>query len=429
MPYKTVASVPKHVPKDKRKQWLEVFNSVYAAQVEKGASVEKAEEAAFRQANGVIKKVKAMEFPKYSLCIPIELKDVEQVKSKTKLLYMGQFNHGLYGEFNITEKDLQHAIDNFNDGVGVSKFDDNGTHALPGNYQHASYDANAEIAKASGWGFGLYLEDNSLFTDVEWTPMAKEFIQNKEFLFISPEFHPNWIDEQGRENGFTIIGFALTNVNFLREGMLPVELMNLIENNGGFEMDNKLKELLKLSDGSDGIKEVRELMQQNATLLEECERLKKDVAKLTKDNETSIGLKDAAITKLTERITTLETSTTKIEITKFVDGLIYDPKTRIGKILPSQKDEWVDLMLTNPNLEGMKKVMLGLPDLMIEETQGDGGNGKEANLNNPGEQVHKAALELQSKDPKLGYELAVEKVLNADKALMRAYTMDKTHAI
>ena len=50
MPYSSVDEVPDYVPKDKRKQWLEVFNSAYERQ--DGTAKEK-EEHAFAQANSV----------------------------------------------------------------------------------------------------------------------------------------------------------------------------------------------------------------------------------------------------------------------------------------------------------------------------------------------------------------------------------------
>ena len=53
MPYSSVSEVPEYVPKAKRKQWLEVFNSAYAAAKKDGKTNEEAEASAFAQANGV----------------------------------------------------------------------------------------------------------------------------------------------------------------------------------------------------------------------------------------------------------------------------------------------------------------------------------------------------------------------------------------
>ena len=61
MPYSSVKEVPDYVPEAHRKQWLEVFNSAYAAAKKDGKSDKDAESSAFAQANGVVKKEKASE--------------------------------------------------------------------------------------------------------------------------------------------------------------------------------------------------------------------------------------------------------------------------------------------------------------------------------------------------------------------------------
>lgn len=67
MPYATDAEVPSHVPKGKRSQWREVWNSAYAAAKKDGKSDKEAEASAFAQANGVTgaEKDKAMRFEKF----------------------------------------------------------------------------------------------------------------------------------------------------------------------------------------------------------------------------------------------------------------------------------------------------------------------------------------------------------------------------
>src|SRR5438034_9249362 len=56
MPYSNVSEVPDYVPKDKKKQWMEVWNSAHKAAKKKGMSDKDAEASAFAQANGVVKK-------------------------------------------------------------------------------------------------------------------------------------------------------------------------------------------------------------------------------------------------------------------------------------------------------------------------------------------------------------------------------------
>ena len=55
-PYKDVSEVPDSVPAGKKKQWMEVWNSVYDKAIKDGTSAKDAESSAFAQANGVVKK-------------------------------------------------------------------------------------------------------------------------------------------------------------------------------------------------------------------------------------------------------------------------------------------------------------------------------------------------------------------------------------
>jgi hypothetical protein len=156
--------------------------------------------------------------------IYIELREANIRTKWYKILYTGKFVHGKFGEFNITPEDLKQGIANFNAGVGVRKTAEQ-SFFLPGNYQHASFDANPEHAKASGRIHELKLEDDAIWARIEWTEKAQEYITKKEFSFISPEFMLNFTDEFGKEHGFTFVGFALTNENFLKAGQTEVTLM------------------------------------------------------------------------------------------------------------------------------------------------------------------------------------------------------------
>lgn len=54
--YASVSEVPGYVPKDSRKQWMDIWNSAYKAAKAKGMSDKDAESKAFAEASGVIKK-------------------------------------------------------------------------------------------------------------------------------------------------------------------------------------------------------------------------------------------------------------------------------------------------------------------------------------------------------------------------------------
>ena len=136
------------------------------------------------------------------------------------ILYPGKFRHALYGEFNITEADLQHALDNFKKGIATKEY--NGKRVLSFGYQHAESDPDPEKAKNSGICVDMRIKDGKLQAKVEWTSKALEYIKNKEFLWFSPEFDTNWKDEEGNRHGFTIIGGSLTNIPFLKRNQMAI---------------------------------------------------------------------------------------------------------------------------------------------------------------------------------------------------------------
>ena len=95
---------------------------------------------------------------------------------------------------------------------------------LPMDYNHASLSSDSEEAKASGWFLGLMLGDDGLYADVRWTKKAAEYIEAKEYKYISPEFTEAFVDEHGVEfEGPTLLAAALTNRPFLK-GMAPAAL-------------------------------------------------------------------------------------------------------------------------------------------------------------------------------------------------------------
>jgi hypothetical protein len=60
MPYSKPSDAPDWVAADKKKQWVEVWNSVYAAKKKAGMSDKEAEGEAFKQAGGVVKEKKEL---------------------------------------------------------------------------------------------------------------------------------------------------------------------------------------------------------------------------------------------------------------------------------------------------------------------------------------------------------------------------------
>lgn len=62
MPYASAADAPSYVPKAKRAQWVAVWNSAHAKAIKDGKDAKGAEQSAFAQANGAVKKESAVMF-------------------------------------------------------------------------------------------------------------------------------------------------------------------------------------------------------------------------------------------------------------------------------------------------------------------------------------------------------------------------------
>ena len=376
-----------------------------------------------------------------------------------KLLYVGNFKHSLYGEFEVTEKDLQNAVNNFNNKIAV-RLDESGNPELPGNYQHSSYEKNPENSKASGWIKSLYLKGKELYAKMEWTAKALEYIKNKEFKYISPEFAKNWTDENGKKYGFTVLGVALTNVNFLKKNMPALAFMedgenvisfelknemtkiplknnlnnNLNEKQGVFIMLNEMVKILNLNEGSedkDILEAVKKLTEDNAAFESKVQDLEKDinektenvkeltdkVTELEKEEKTDLTEINNQIKTLTEKNTELENRLKLEEAGKVIDGYIFNLTTGKGKIFPKQKEDWIKLYLNDS--DGIKKVLDDMPDVINYKESGTSNNSQEKDTD-PTVELNRKAAELAEKE-KIEFADAMNKVLDSDADLKERY--------
>lgn len=246
MPYTTADAVPKYVPEQYRAQWMEVWNSVY----EKTRD----EEAAFKQANGVIKKRKEESY-EAALNPPEEMppqnSDVDALKIDPLTLCDGELMSDIFSKypiiihlsavmptvewdgkatcaipvcvaggpwhrqgdsFSISDADLDSIVANFEKRKNSHIVID---------YEHASEHPNAALGgpvPAAGWIHRLYKRGTQLWANVEWTPQAEGMIKTGEYRFFSPALDWGFEDKtKGGIQGATMTSGALTNHPFLEE--------------------------------------------------------------------------------------------------------------------------------------------------------------------------------------------------------------------
>jgi len=149
-----------------------------------------------------------------SICLA-EAHGDEEVSEPFPVLYTGKFSHPESGEFTVTQRDLDKAVENFKALTGQG-------HELPIDYEHSFAEGKPE-APAAGWFKDLYREGKKLMARVSWTDRARKAITEDEYRYFSPEFTNKAKDEHGKEIGFALLSGGLTNRPHLK-GLGPVAL-------------------------------------------------------------------------------------------------------------------------------------------------------------------------------------------------------------
>lgn len=208
-------------------------------------------------------------------------------------LKVGKFKHS-GREFEITSKDLENMVANFN--KRVLKKD------LPIDYSHNDHE------RAAGWITGLALNDEktALIVTAKFTPAGAQALESKEFRYFSADFYLAYSDpEDGREYGMLLRGGALTNIPFIKEAeIVPLsedrlaEFLNSIE--GKKTMSENIADLkadLKLAQAkvadlekekvtfSDAVKGVDALKSEIQKLSDEKKALEVQLSDIAKDQE------------------------------------------------------------------------------------------------------------------------------------------------
>ena len=116
------------------------------------------------------------------------------------------FKDKRYGEFSITRQEVEAW------GRNLA--------LLPGGRALIDADHSAErpqpfrSTEALGWITGVDVENDTPMASVEWTPVGKQAILDKRFMFISPTYG-DWTDEQGATHRDVLQGAGVTNRPFL----------------------------------------------------------------------------------------------------------------------------------------------------------------------------------------------------------------------
>lgn len=120
-----------------------------------------------------------------------------------ELMLAGDTFHNAYGKISVKPDQLSEGIDTFN--------------ALPENERRLpiKYGKHDQGTDAAGWIKGLvgvpFGLPEKVLAIVEWNDAGAKAVKEKRQLYISPEFHPQWVNNKTGRRGFQFLGAALLN--------------------------------------------------------------------------------------------------------------------------------------------------------------------------------------------------------------------------
>jgi hypothetical protein len=126
-----------------------------------------------------------------------------------QIMRPGIFQHPEYGEFSITQQDMEEIVKNFNDRVRGQD--------IPIDVDHD------HKAGAIGWMKSVAMQNGNLYAVPEWTEAGAADVADGKYRYFSPHFGP-WKDpESGQAHRIVLMSGAVTNFPFLKN-MEPIAL-------------------------------------------------------------------------------------------------------------------------------------------------------------------------------------------------------------
>ncbi|GAB6100428.1 phage protease [Halanaerocella petrolearia] len=150
-----------------------------------------------------------------------------------QIIPLGSWTDHPSGKFRVTKADVVKIIENFAQEENDCVID----------YEHQTL--HGTEAPAAGWIRELInKEDEGLYAKVEWTKRGKEYIENKEYKYLSPVLLSSHQDEEGWNRPHVLHSAALTNKPFI-DGMEPIVNKNY---NFGMKEEEEMnkEELIKV---------------------------------------------------------------------------------------------------------------------------------------------------------------------------------------
>lgn len=221
-----------------------------------------------------------------SRMVPIMASKDGSLPARIEVLKVGVWRTPYHGDFMITPEDLEEYVQHFNEGVGLVS----AGIGAPIDFSHDNH------KEAAGWMTKLYVEEDSLMADVEWSDAGKEALLGKRFKCFSPEFYPKgrggWCDPEDYEHFVdnVLVGGGLTNIPLFKDLTPIMASQSSSERDGGREKNIILLHASAKKETSMPTLDEVLAKEKDALTNEERNLLVENKAKLTADQLNKFGM-------------------------------------------------------------------------------------------------------------------------------------------
>lgn len=436
MPYSSIKELPENtnaLPDKAKEIWLAAFNSSFDENGEEGAikiAWSAVGNAGYKkQGDNWIKadELKTLHyFTKFNLA---------ENNSDIEIMRVGSWSHPKYGDFQITEDNLEGFIKSFNEKVrGI----DIAIDLEHGETQHK----NAAV----GWIKKLKKDNKRLLAEIDWTNLGKDKVKSKEYKYFSPEFLFDYTDlETNKKFNDVLMGGSLTNRPFIKNmaqvllsedvyneihtGIVPNITKSIKEDNSNMKFNENILKALKLDENATQeqvnaaiekqLEDIKKLSEDNKNLNNSVKILedhKEDLTKKLSETENKKNDLDKDNIKLHERVLEIENKFKLAEWDKIATKKLND-----GVMTPAMADKFKAAYLKDQ--EGTIELMETLqPVVNMSESgscKGDNEIGTSA-----ADKFNAAVIKCQETN-KMNYSEALNKVTNENPALFEAYRNER----
>ena len=384
--------------------------------------------------------------------------DGQTLPDRVHLLREGEFHTQKYGKVPVTADDIHGMVNNFQQGVGMPN--DGKETGIPIDFSHKSGDLaaawihNLEAVQGDDGFLDLY------GTQVEWSRAGREAVLGKEFKYISADFYPaafgEWVDpESGIVAQSVMVGAGLTNRPMFtgNKAVMASEedpgeaeatgVKTVIYVNATNEIKEKSMNLdqLRVKAADDVTGAEQRFLQAHAAELSADERKKFEVVAPVTADDTASKEKDAAIKAAEVQAAELKAANDKIaaleaSITPLQESLkasekreaeaFVDEQVSAGKIVASQKDEWVKRILAD---ESTKELLAALPEnKLLGKKQGSSANASDISAREQQMAKAKEIMAAAPADQPIDITTAMRKAAEQDPTLAKR-VLDENRAL